>query len=124
LRGFHYIEGQGKPGLTTHPDVIHNGRNSTFAAMNLAYLFGARRIVLVGLDMKKGPVTHEHPNGKQHFFGDHPKSLSNDLPFELCIEHFGVLAGDLERANVTVFNATIDTALTCFRRATLEQALA
>lgn len=121
LSGCHYVEGKSNPGLTKRPYVIHNGRNSGFAAINLAYLFGGMRpmrIIVVGLDMQKGK------DGRQHFFGDHPKPLSNDLPFEVCIEHFGVLAMDLERAGVTVINATADTALTCFKRDTLERAIA
>jgi hypothetical protein len=116
LRGFHYIKGCGKPGLTTQPNVIHNGRNSGFAAINLAYLFGARRIILVGYDMQRA-------KGKMHWFGDHPKTLSNDLPFEVCIKHFGVLAGDLERAGVEVINATEQTALRCFKQMPLAEAL-
>ena len=54
--------GLGKRGLRV------NG-NSGAGAINLAYHFGARRILLVGMDMKPGP------NGEKHWHPDHPKPL-------------------------------------------------
>lgn len=115
LAGMHFVPSKSDPGLATI-DRVHNGRNSGYQAANLAYLFGARRIILVGYDMQR-------TNGKQHWFGDHPKSLGNQLPFEVCIQHFGILAGDLERAGVEVINATEQTALRCFKQLPLAEAL-
>jgi hypothetical protein len=62
---------EGKPGDTfsTNPAVIHYGNNSGFQAVNFALLSGARRVVMVGFDMKG-----------THFFGDHPKGLKRGDP--------------------------------------------
>lgn len=115
--GLRHILGSNDEGLTTRPDAINNGKNSGYQAMNLAYLFGAKRIVAVGLDMQKGA------NGEQHFFGDHPYPLDNRIDFDDCKRRFVRLAKDLEEAGVDVINASARTALKCFRRVSLEVAL-
>lgn len=104
-------------GLTTRPDSINNGKNSGYQGINMAYIFGAKRIVLVGFDMQKGE------GGQQHFFGAHPRGLINTLPFAECRRLMARLAVDLDGAGVDVVNATARTALTCFRQASLEAAL-
>lgn len=116
LRGLNWLD------FTTAPwqpgsDRIHTGRNSGHAAITLALMWGAKRIVLVGFDMKKGP------GGEQHWFGPHPKPLCNEIPFEVCIGHFNALADAAARAGVEIVNASRDTALRCFRRAPLADAL-
>lgn len=116
LRGLHHIAGKYEPGLATAGTNINYGRNSGFQVVNLAYLFGARRIVLVGYDMQR-------TDNKQHWFGDHPKPLSNEFPFVIAIGQFNLLAKDLEKAGVEVINSTERTALQCFKRAALEDAL-
>jgi hypothetical protein len=114
--GLNHITSYGKPGLTDVPNAIHEGGNSGYQIMNLAYLFGARRIIMVGYDMKSmGKVTHHH--------GAHPSRLSNSHPFEKWVPRFKPLADGLRRAGVEVVNCTSSTALECFPRADLEQTL-
>ena len=75
-----------------------SGRNSSLQAIALAYFWGARRILLVGVDL--GPS-----NGQAHFFGDHPPELRrkvSDYPaFQREIE---LLVMDLLRHGVEVIN--------------------
>lgn len=102
-----------RPGLTRTADTVHGGGNSGYQAINLAYLFGARRIALVGFDMQP-------TGGAAHWFGRHPvPDLDRRLPFATWIPRFRDLARDLAAEGVDVVNATRETALTCFRRATL-----
>jgi hypothetical protein len=115
--GLRYIRGYSEDGLTTRADAVNNGKNSGYQGINLAYLFGAVQIVLVGFDMQ------DDPDGKHHFFGDHPKPLDNRLPFDTCRRLMARLAVDLDAAGIDVINATERTALVCFRRASLETAL-
>lgn len=105
------------PGLGT--DRIHTGNNSGYQAINLAFLEGARRIVLLGYDM-------QHTGGRHHWHPDHPRHLGNFNPGmpELCRPKFTPLAADLARAGVTVINASRETALTCFTRQPLTDVLA
>ena len=104
-------DGLGKRGLRV------NG-NSGAGAINLAYHFGARRILLVGMDMKPGP------NGEKHWHPDHPKPLVQGQQFEEWRKKMGVLAKDLKDEGVEVINCTPGSALTCFPTSDLEQELA
>lgn len=91
------------------------GSNSGFQALMLARLFGARRIVLVGFDMQRTA-------GLKHWFGDHPKTLSNGDPRSF-ITHFDVVAQALAAESTHVVNCSEATALRCFARADLAATL-
>lgn len=87
-------------------DCLHYGNNSGYQAINLAYLFGAKRIILLGYDM--------HAIGPRHFFGEHPGSLSSGSDYADWIPRFNQLAADLKSEGVEVINCTRSTALHCF----------
>lgn len=107
---------RGREGVGLGRDVIHFGSNSGYQAINLAYLRGATRIVLLGYDM-------QHTGGAVHFFGDHPEQLHNGPDFNSIIPKFKALAADLAAEGVEVINCTRQTALPYFRRAALEDVL-
>lgn len=112
--GIFHIRGEAAAGLGK--DRIHFGENSGYQAINLAYLFGAVRIVLLGFDMQnKGQLTHWH--------GDHPLQLNRECPVRSFIKKFPALANDLKSEGVEVINATRETALDCFPKMELEDAL-
>lgn len=56
----------GQSGLSDEVGTLRHGRNSGFQALGMAMMFGARRIVLVGYDMRG-----------QHWHGRHPRGLRN-----------------------------------------------
>jgi hypothetical protein len=97
--------------------VIHYGMNSGYQAINLAYLMGATHIVLLGYDMQP-------TGGKQHWFGEHPDELRTGPLQSMFAPKFVRLALDLEAAGIRVTNCTRETALTCFKRASLQETLA
>lgn len=107
----HRVQGAHAAGLGK--TQVHWGGNSGYQAINLAYLWGARRVVLLGYDMKK-------TDGKSHWFGDHPKGLSGNSPYSTWVQKFDRLAADLKAEGVEVINATLETALTCFPRRSIE----
>jgi hypothetical protein len=115
--GIRYVKGERMKGLCRKPSTISVGINSGFQSMGLAYLFGAKRIVLVGFDCQK-------TGGKSHYFGDHPMPLSRTHSYAIWIKHYNEIAPDLEADGVTVINASKATALTCFRRSTLQEVFA
>lgn len=115
--GLNRIAGQHRAGLSTNPAEIHFNHNSGAQAINLAYHWGARRLVLVGFDMQE-------VKGKTHFFGPHPKPLQNSNPYDLFRRCFGTLAHDLAQAGVQVVNTSPRSALHVFPKATLADALA
>ena len=106
-------------GLDDRPDTVRAGQNSGYQALHLAAVnFGAARVILLGYDM-------QHTGGRVHYHGRHPAPLRNpdvgDMPE--WVAHFDAVAPELARRGVEVVNCTRATALTCFRRAALEEVL-
>lgn len=111
------IVGRGKStGLSLDRAAISTGHNSGYQAINLAVLFGAIKIVLLGYDMGR-PA-----RGRSHFFGEHPDKTQPN--YTKCITAFGTLAAQLTHVGVDVVNCSRQTALKCFRREPLEAVLA
>jgi hypothetical protein len=103
----------GRLGLSVDPEGLKTGHNSGYQALNLAVLFGAARIVLLGYDM--------HATGKDHYFGKHPDHTRP--PFRQCIDAFTSLLAPLKELEVAVINCTPGSALKCFPMGTLAEAL-
>lgn len=107
----------GSEGLETDPSAIRTGKNSGYTAVNVAIHYGARRVILLGYDMGAPK------NGPQHFFGDHRWAPGQRSPYHTFIDLFHSMRADLERLGVEVVNASRQTALTCFPRVALADAL-
>jgi len=113
--GLNRIDGDSGKGLGKNK--IHYGANSGYQAINLAYLFGAEKIILLGFDMKRGK------ENKSHWHGEHPGSLNKEMPIKRWLNNFPKLAEDLKSEGVEVINATKDSALECFKKVKIEDAL-
>jgi hypothetical protein len=105
----------GDTGLSLDPTSLKTGKNITYAAMNLAVHLGAKRIVLLGVDMQRGP------KGQMHCHADHPDG--SGPPCALAMTMFPTLISPLKEAGVSVVNCTRRTALACFPLEQLELAL-
>lgn len=92
--------------------IALNG-NSGAQAINLAYLFGARKILLLGFTMRE-------IDGKKHFHGDHEAPLVQTQQFPEWIHRMGFVAKDAERLGCDIVNCDPLSALQCFRRGQLE----
>lgn len=110
-----FVRQASRPGLGEK--VLQVNGNSGFGAINLAYLFGCRRILLIGFDMKLGA------KGERHWHADHPAPLVQHQPFGEWLHKAEVLAKDLKATGVEVINCTPGSALTVFPMGTLEGAL-
>jgi len=104
-------------GIETDPQTLAHGNNSGYAAINLAYHLGAKRIILLGFDMAG--------NGSDgHFHDGYPTKSAGDRMYQdKFIPGFKQLAAALAMTNVTVLNASPYSKLTVFPKITLEQAL-
>lgn len=91
--------------------------NSGAASIAFAAFAGASRIVLLGFDCQK-------TGGRSHHHGDHPAHLSNAVSIANWPTHFKNVARFCESQGAEVINASRATALRCFRRARLAEALA
>lgn len=110
--GLAWVLGRNKSGLGS--DCVHFGGNSGYQAINLAYLWGAKRIILLGFDCK--PI-----DGKSHWFGQHPQGLNQTQNFNIWISNFNMLAKDLEREGIEVINCSVESALDCFKKVKIEE---
>ena len=90
-------------------DQTPRGGNSGLQAINLAFLLGAREIVLLGFDCG-------HTYGRRHWHGDHPEGLGNAQRPDLWAASFPKIARDLAEAGVKVWNCSRETRLDCFDR--------
>jgi hypothetical protein len=114
--GLRWVRQSARPGLGLK-EVQVNG-NSGFGAINLAFLFGCRRILLLGFDMKPGA------QGRLHWHPDHPAPMVQKQQFGEWIHKGTLFARELKDAGCSVVNCTPGSALTCFKTAELQGALA
>jgi hypothetical protein len=118
-----FLKQTGHHGVEEDPAGLRTcGQNSGGAAVNLAvHLFadglGARRIVLLGYDCGV-------PGGKRHFFGDHPRTLSQISPFPTWRTAFEQMRAPMEALGIEVVNCSRSTSINAFRCAPLAEVLA
>lgn len=101
------IRGTNRDGLGLN-NAIHLNGNSGAQAINLAFLWGYKRVVLLGFDMKFGP------GGERHHHTDHPAPCVQSQVFFEWIHKIDRMARDLRLQNIEVLNATPGSALKCF----------
>jgi hypothetical protein len=109
LRKFSY------QGLAGDPHYVCTGNNSGYAAINVAFHTGARRICLLGFDMKS-------QKGRHHWHGDHPVAYQEKVYRKLLL-HYPTLITPLSNAGVEVFNCNLDSDLKCFPLIPLQRVL-
>ena len=107
--GLKWLKNTGPKGLETDPTGLRTGRNSGYQAINLAVHLGAKRIVLLGYDMRL-------VDGSDHWFGSHPdgRALTANHFTNIFLPAFKTLVEPLAKRGVEVVNATPGSALTVF----------
>lgn len=112
--GLNLVQGRAGSTFSLSPKLIHYGSNSGFQAINLAILFGATDIVLVGFDMRE-------VEGNPYFFGKHP-TRKQPAPYSRFLPIFAQAAKELP-PSIRIINATSNSRLTCFPVKALDDAL-
>jgi len=107
----------GKHGLERDPRCIRDGGNSGYAAINLAYHLGAKKIVLLGFDMKVDKSLSHYHGG----YNQLTKIPDDALYKRLMLPSFDTIAQDLAQAKVKVYNANLQSAIECFPKITLAE---
>lgn len=96
----------GSEGLCEKPNGLHTGSNSGYQAMNIAYLAGAKRILMLAYDMRfAGRSTHAH-DGHPH---KHPEDVYSGYA-----RNFKTMLPQLTRAGVEVINCTPGSRIDAF----------
>lgn len=113
LKGIDYTRDYG-----IYDDKLYLGGNSGFMALQLAKILGYTRLILIGYDC-------QHTGEKKHWFGDHDRKRfrKNAEDVELWQKEFDSYAPFFSRTGIEVINCSAETALTCFKRDSLEAAL-
>lgn len=111
----HMLKNAMVSGLSLDPGAICTGSNSGYQALNIAILTGAKRVVLVGYDGRAGP------DGRQHFFGEHPDK--SHAPYEVTRGRFGEMVAPAKKAGVEILNATPKSWVECFPMVSLAESL-
>jgi hypothetical protein len=126
--GLNWVPEKNAPGLSTNPSVIHHGHGSGYTLLNLAYLMGAERIVLLGYDMKYAPDYDGRSqyvgSGPRHYFDEYPTALQH-WPSKKVVGGVHVELIELYRSVacqglVEIVNCTPDSAIDCFPKASID----
>jgi hypothetical protein len=105
--------------MVLEPGTIGAGGNSGYQALNLAVQWGARKIILIGFDMTDRSGVHWY--GRNRWIGANNPDQSN---FKRWIAAFEKAAPVLRDMGVSVVNVSRDSALGCFPKMALDDALA
>lgn len=109
------LRNAGVDGACLEPGSVKTGRNSGYQAIQLAVHIGASRVLLLGYDMMRH-------GGKSHFFGEHPNKWTPS-PYRSFLQVFPSIVKPLAKYGVEVINCSRVTALDCFPKMTIEDAL-
>lgn len=107
-----YIAGYNNKPWGDTQDGIATGGNSGFQALNLAALHGAQRVILLGYNYG---FTH-----KKHYFGDHPPEINRPSNYKEWLTRLEMAAKYIK---IPVINCSRESAIKCFPRLSLEEAL-
>lgn len=107
----------GTRGFDPDPRCLRSGNNGAYAATHLAAHLGAKRIVLLGVDMRYGA------KGQSHRHTGHGMMHAEATLTTLMLPHFRTLAEPLAERGVEVINASPDSALTIWPRCSIDQGL-
>lgn len=106
-----YLEETGETGFEPDPAKIRHGSNGTYQAMHCAIHSGAKKIILVGVDMYG---THWH--------GGHPDGIETKYT-KTMIPKFETLKPALQEHGVSVVNCSPGSALKAFPAGILQSEL-
>ena len=95
-------------GITDNPAKVSWNQSSGAAAISVAANAGAKRIILVGFDMKMD-------NGEQHWHGDYKNvKKPKKSPFDRHLRSFGNIAIDAKKRGIEIINACPDSMIKQF----------
>lgn len=125
-------------GLSFEPSILRTGGNSGYMTVNLAFLYGCKRVILLGYEMQPKEFDVDDPEvlkmieagarleknaaGRYivtHWFGNHKQATSPEW-FPQVVGNFSTMIPDLERAGLEVINCSQPSAIHCFPKMLLK----
>jgi len=110
------MTGTGRRGLELRPTRLKHGVSTGYAAINIAWHLAPNPIVLLGFDGKAGP------NGSDHYHDGHPAGTRIGA-FGIMNRYYASIAAPLIFHGVTVINACPGSAIDCFPKAHIDDAV-
>lgn len=117
-------------GICKDPAYIAWNKNSGASAINLAIHFGAKRVVLLGFDMKVDE------NNETHWHGGHQQDRVEYLrgirgikieqqksPYERFLKCFSYIADDASAMGIEIINTGLESAISEFKKMSLKEVL-
>ena len=127
MEGIKYVarDKEHRHGISTVPSAVSWNGNSGAAAINLAIHFGVKRIVLLGFDMNfdSNKMSHWHGSHKDPKERKSPKIKKRIPPFNRHLRCFPILADEARKLGVNIVNASLESAITQFKKVTVKDAL-
>jgi hypothetical protein len=111
-------------GISTNPQMVSWNGNSGGASINLAYHMGAKRIILVGFDMKLGEANMQHWHNaynRLEMLQTNPNFKA--LPFNRHLLGFTEIAKDAKKLGIEIINASPNSAINVFEKVSVSDLL-
>lgn len=113
------LQQAGKDGLSDDPGALATGGNAGYQAINLAVHFGAKKIALLGYDMKP------NADGRHRWHVTHRYHRGIVAPdYAHFLARFKTIVEPLKALGVAVINCSRTTVLDVFPKMTIAEALA
>lgn len=109
-------------GISESPRMVSWNGNSGAAAISIAAHSGAKRIILLGFDMKLNEQNHQHWHDVYHKLptNQNPRRMKG-LPFDRHLRGFPDIARDAKMMGIEILNASPDSAIQCFKKVTVQE---
>ena len=111
------LKSDSRSGLDLRSPYVVTGGNSGYQALNLACHYKPKKIILIGYDMGRAP------DGKYNIIGDHPPELNGKGNFNTFKQKFDTTIEPLAKQGITVYNCSLQSALTSFVRKDLKDVI-
>jgi len=113
---------QHRLGISSNPKAVCWNGNSGAAAISVAANAGAKRIFLLGFDMKLDDTQHQHWHNLYKRHGV-KRNKPGGLPFKKHLQGFPQILKDAQARGIEIINVSPDSAITEFPRVVLKEAL-
>jgi len=112
-------------GISSHPSKVSWNGNSGAAAISVAANAGAKRIILLGFDMKlgEGNTQHWHDVYGRRKSGYKDRKGRINLPFTRHLKGFSQIAADAKQMGISIINASPESMITCFPKCNVKDLL-
>ena len=111
-------------GISPNPKSVSWNGNSGAAAVSVAANAGAKRIILLGFDMKVNGSSDQHWHDLYNrSAGKGTEKRAKKMPFHRHLKGFPAIAADAKKRKIEILNASPDSAIECFRKVSVKDLL-